>query len=302
MSSNKVEKDTKAGALQDTDCTCETGGALQDTDCTCETGGALVIGLTGGIGTGKSTAAKYLLEAELPAGFGAGGPTAAATGPATKTAHDTGPALVHVDADAISRQLTVKEPGVTNPVLEEIRDAFEKAGAEENSAGDAVPEDTSVSEGASVPEDDAVHVLREDGSLDRATMASLVFADPEKKKLLEDILFRHIIREIHRQIDEAGKAGRPVLLDVPLLFESGLDSLCDYVIALSVDEDVRIGRVVARDGCNEEDVRARIRNQMSDEERRARADFVVENSGSREELFRQLDEVLADIGASSATQ
>ena len=250
MSSNKIEIDTKTGEPQETDCARETGGAL-------------VIGLTGGIGTGKSTAAKYLLEAELPVGFGAGGLTSAVTAPA----------LVHVDADAISRQLTVKEPEVTNPVLEELRDAFEGAD---------------------------IHVLREDGSLDRAAMASLVFADPEKKKLLEDILFRHIIQEIHRQIDEAGKAGRPVLLDVPLLFESGLDSLCDYVIALSVDEDVRIGRVVARDGCSEEDVRARIRNQMSDEERRTRADFVVENSGSREELFRQLDEVLAEIGASTA--
>ena len=273
MSSNKSEKDTKAGAPQETDCARETGGAL-------------VIGLTGGIGTGKSTAAKYLLEAELPAGFGAGDLTSAVTAPA----------LVHVDADAISRQLTVKEPGVINPVLEEIRDAFEKAGADRDSEGD------SVLEGDSVPEDASVHVLREDGSLDRAAMASLVFADPEKKKLLEDILFRHIIKEIHRLIDEAGKAGSPVLLDVPLLFESGLDSLCDYVIALSVDESVRIGRVVARDGCSEEEVRARIRNQMSDEERRTRADFVVENSGSREELFRQLDEVLAEIGASSATQ
>ena len=203
-------------------------------------GAALVIGLTGGIGTGKSTAAKYLFEAA--------------------------PALVHVDADAISRQLTVKEPGVSNPVLEEIGKAFEGG-----------------------------QVLREDGSLDRAAMAALVFADPDKKKLLEDILFRHIISEIRRQIDQAGRAGRPVLLDVPLLFETGLDSLCDYVIVLSADEDVRIRRVVARDGCSEEDVRARIRNQMSDEEKKARADFVVDNSGTREDLQCQMDAVKEEI-------
>ena len=202
---------------------------------------AAVIGLTGGIGTGKSTAAAYLLKAE--------------------------PALVHVDADAISRQLTVKEAGVDNSVLEEIGDAFGK-------------EDK---------------VLREDGSLDRAAMAGLVFADPDKKKLLEDILFRHIIKEIHDRIHEAGEDDRPVLLDVPLLFESGLDSLCDAVIVLSADEDVRIHRVVARDGCSEEEVRARIRNQMSDEEKRAKADFVVDNSQGLEELQGQLDSVLEEI-------
>ena len=202
---------------------------------------AAVIGLTGGIGTGKSTAAAYLLKAE--------------------------PALVHVDADAISRQLTVKEAGVDNSVLEEIGDAFGK-------------EDK---------------VLREDGSLDRAAMAGLVFADPDKKKLLEDILFRHIIKEIHDRIHEAGEDDRPVLLDVPLLFESGLDSLCDAVIVLSADEDVRIRRVVARDGCSEEEVRARIRNQMSDEEKRAKADFVVDNSQGLEELQGQLDSVLEEI-------
>ncbi len=216
---------------------------------------AAVIGLTGGIGTGKSTAAAYLLKAD--------------------------PALVHVDADAISRQLTVKEAGVDNPVLEEIGEAF-------GSIGDEGPNGEP---GGQAP----VRVLREDGSLDRAAMAGLVFADPDKKKLLEDILFRHIIREIYDRIHEAGEEDRPVLLDVPLLFESGLDSLCDAVIVLSADEDVRIHRVVARDGCSEEEVKARIRNQMSDEEKRAKADFVVDNSQGLEELQGQLDSVLEEI-------
>ncbi|MBQ9016403.1 MAG: dephospho-CoA kinase [Firmicutes bacterium] len=214
---------------------------------------APVIGLTGGIGTGKSTAAEYLLEAGLP--------DAPARG------------LVHVDADAISRQLTVKEPGAANPVLEEIGKAFGGAG------------------------DNTRPVLREDGSLDRGAMAALVFSDPDKKKLLEDILFRHIIAEIHRQIEAAGEAGSPVLLDAPLLFESGLDSLCDSVIVVTADEDVRIERVMARDGCSEDEVRARIRNQMPDEDKRARADYVVDNSGSLEELQRRLDGVLQAIGA-----
>ncbi len=202
-----------------------------------------VLGLTGGIGTGKSTAAGYLASR----------------------------GLIHIDADAISRKLTEKVPGEDNPVLEEIERAFEGADSEDSG------------------------VLREDGSLDRKKMAELVFADPDQKKMLEDILFRQIIGEIRRRIDAAG-AGDLILLDVPLLFESGLDCLCRKVIVLTAEEAVRVQRVMERDGCSEEDVLARIRNQMPEEEKCARADFVVDNSGSREELAARLDQVLEDLG------
>lgn len=208
-----------------------------------------VIGLTGGIGTGKSTAAKYLVSR----------------------------GMVHIDADAISRQITEKDPDTPNPVLEEIGLAFDtNPGASPDSSG-------------SDPQ-----VLREDGSLDRQAMAQIVFSDPAKKKLLEDILFRHIIREIHRQIDAA--QGQSVLLDVPLLFESGLDSLCDKVIVVKAEPQVRIRRVMERDGCSAEDVEARIRNQMPEEEKIARADFAVDNSSTRQDLERQLDQVLLQLG------
>lgn len=208
-------------------------------------GTPFILGLTGGIGTGKSTAAGYL----------------AAKGP------------VHIDADAISRQLTEKKPGVINPVLDEIGRAF---GAGED-----------------------ISVLREDGSLDRAAMARLVFRDPKKKELLEDILFRHIIAGIHRQIDAAAaeRAGM-ILLDVPLLFECGLDSLCDKVILLTADHDVRVRRVMERDGCDAASVEARIRNQMPDEEKIPRADFIVDNSGTRRHLQNQLDRILDSLADS----
>lgn len=201
-----------------------------------------VLGLTGGIGTGKSTAARYLVSK----------------------------GLIHIDADAISRKLTEKVPGEANPVLEEIGIAFD--GADPDGSG----------------------VLREDGSLDRKKMAEIVFADPDKKQMLEDILFRHIIAEIRRRIDAAGE-GDLILLDVPLLFESGLDCLCDKVTTVTADETVRVQRVMERDGCSEEDVRARIRNQMPEEEKTARADFVLNNSGAREELHEQIDRILAEI-------
>lgn len=204
-----------------------------------------IIGLTGGIGTGKSTAAEYLASKGLQ----------------------------HVDADAISRQLTRKVPGIPNPVLEEIGRAFEGSPGAEHGAS----------------------VLREDGSLDRAAMAAIVFSDPDRKKLLEDILFRHIIAEMDRQIEEARGAGRHVLLDVPLLFESGLDSLCDRIIVLTADEGTRVKRVMQRDGCSEEDVLARIRAQMPESEKCARADFIADNSGSIKKMQERLDDVLSCI-------
>ena len=202
--------------------------------------GKLVIGLTGGIGTGKSTAAEYLVSK----------------------------GMTHIDADAISRKLTEKIPDEENPVLIEIGEAFAPA-----------------------------PVLREDGSLDRKAMADIVFHDPARKKLLEEILFREIMAEINRRIDEAEGM---ILLDVPLLFETGLDSLCDRVILITADRDTRIRRVTQRDGCSPEDVEARIRNQMSDEEKAAKADAVVDNSGSREDLYGQLDEIIRGLKPQAA--
>lgn len=202
-----------------------------------------VIGLTGGIGTGKTTAAEYL---------------------ASK-------GMLHIDADAISRAITAKEEGVPNPILEEIGGVFGSAG----------PFGTAGTE-----------VIRPDGSLDRAAMAGLVFSDPEKKKVLEEILFTGIIKRIRQQIDEAD---RPVLLDAPLLYESGLDGICDDVILITADPEVRIARVTARDGCSPEDVMARMRNQMPEEEKKKRADYIADNSSDLEHLRERLDAIAEEL-------
>ena len=125
-----------------------------------------IIGLTGGIGTGKSEAAKFL------ASLGA----------------------VHLDADAISHELT--EPG--GEALEPIRAEFGEG------------------------------VFHEDGTLDRQALAQITFSDPARKRALEAILHPRIQRDIMRGIDRAAEEGaKVVILDVPLLFETGMDALCD---------------------------------------------------------------------------
>lgn len=207
----------------------------------CDTGktaASFVLGLTGGIGTGKSTAAAYL----------------------------TSRGFTHIDADQIGRDLT--RPG--SPVLAVLEETFGKSRAH--------PDRTSL--------------LLKDGSLDRAGLAGIVFADPHQKARLDGIMFAEILCIIRERI---GAAEGPVLLDAPLLFESGADTLCDAVLLVTADGEARIRRVMARDGASREDVLARIRSQMSDAEKRQKADLVVDNSGSREELFCRLDEALQTL-------
>ena len=191
------------------------------------------VGITGGIGSGKSTAAKYLSEK----GF------------------------YHIDADAISRALTA--PG--GRALGDIRAAF----------GDGV--------------------FRPDGTLDRAALASVVFSSADRRRVLEGILHPMVLDGVTRELRNAALAGKPALLDVPLLFESGMDRLCDEVWTVTCPEDTRVARVCARDGLSESDVRSRIRSQMSDAEREKRSARAIPNDAGRDELINRLDEALLSL-------
>ena len=169
-----------------------------------------IIGLTGGIATGKSTAAQALRS------FGA----------------DV------IDADAISRAATM--PG-----------------------GSAAPA-----------------VLEAFGTLDRKAIAGKVFADPEARRRLEAIVHPIVRAEMARRI---GESRAPVcVLDVPLLFESGMETMVDEVWVTWVPGDEQLRRVRVRDGLDEDAARARIASQMPTEEKIRRADHAVDTSGSFE--------------------
>jgi len=197
-----------------------------------------VLGLTGGIGTGKSTAAEFL----------------------------KGIGFAHVDADKISRGLTADG----SPMLAILDGVFGPKG-EMGISGK--------------------HILDENGSLDRKGLASIVFVDEKKKDKLDEIMMSSIIDEIDRQIEFHKKQGTAagILLDAPLLFEAGLQDRCDKVLLMIADINIRIKRVCARDNTTENDVRNRIANQMSDEEKITMADIIVDNSGSREDLIYNLE-------------
>ena len=141
-------------------------------------------------------------------------------------------------------------------------------------------------------------VVRQDGTLDRRALAAAAFATPENAQKLNAVTHPAILRETarRRQALAADPAVRAVLLDAPLLFESGLDRQCDRVIAVIAPEEVRLDRIRRRDGLPEEAVLRRFLRQQPEEFYTSRADLVLDTGGGQplaalvQQAKRQLEE------------
>jgi dephospho-CoA kinase len=190
-----------------------------------------MIGLTGGIGSGKSTVAALLVAR----------------------------GAVVVDADAIARQ--VVEPG--SPALEKLVERF---GAD---------------------------ILAADGTLDRAALAAKAFVTDEEKQALEAITHPAIGEEFLRQVAAAGD-DKIVVHDVPLLVESKRGLEYAAVIVVEAPRELRLERLESR-GVARDDAERRMAMQATDEERRAVATYVVDNSGDLAALEAQVDKIWADL-------
>jgi dephospho-CoA kinase len=191
-----------------------------------------LVGLTGGIGAGKSSVSARL----------------AARG------------AVIVDADAIVREVQARG----TPVFEAIVERFGPG------------------------------VVAPDGQLDRAGLAAIVFNDPDALKELNGLVWPAVGEEVVRRVDEQRGTDRVVVLDVPLLVESGRDS-ASGVIVVDTPPDVAVARLRRDRGMTEEDARARMARQVSREDRLAKADFVIDNSGPQEALDEAVDRAWAWI-------
>jgi dephospho-CoA kinase len=137
-------------------------------------------------------------------------------------------------------------------------------------------------------------VITASGELDRAALAGLVFNDPERLKELNKLVHPPINREIARRTLEHRATDRVVLLDIPLLVEGGdrrYNTAANVVVDTPVD--VAVERLVTHRGMSEADARARMARQVSREERLAKADRVIDNSGPPEALEAQLDDLWA---------
>jgi len=188
-----------------------------------------VLGLTGGIGSGKS--AVGLMFAQLGADL--------------------------IEADQLARD--VVEPG--EPALAEILEAF------------------------------GPDILRSDGRLNRSKLATIIFADPGARARLNAITHPRIKERMDAEV--AARMAQPgvLILDIPLLYENDRDRSVERVIVVWVDRETQLRRLQERDGLSAEEARRRVAAQMPLDEKRARADHVIDNTGTREQTRAQVEAI-----------
>jgi len=126
-------------------------------------------------------------------------------------------------------------------------------------------------------------ILHPDGTLDRQAVAAIVFHDKERLDELGKIVHPRVREEIFRRVVEQSETDNVVILDIPLLAESGWEGILGTIV-VDLDPEVAIARLVEHRGFDEADARARISNQASREERVAKATWVIDNSGAPTEL------------------
>lgn len=138
-------------------------------------------------------------------------------------------------------------------------------------------------------------ILDDKGCLDRSVLASIVFGDAEKEKinLLNKITHAYVIEKTKELINLYRAEGkRAVLLDVPLLYESGMDAMCDFCVAVLADQETRAKRIMERDGLTKEKARERIEAQPKDEFYLSRAAYCLYNDADIRALENQVRDVL----------
>jgi dephospho-CoA kinase len=188
----------------------------------------MIIGLTGGIATGKSQSAKCF------AALGA----------------------YIVDADVLSRKLTAKQ----TPALKELVKIF------------------------------GCDILYSNGILNRKKLARLIFSSKRAKLQVEKVLHSHITERINKIISRKINQYN-IVIDAPLLFEVGLDAICDKTVVVWVPYDTQLKRLALRDNLNADDIKKRINSQMHIEEKVKLADFVIDNTGSKKDLKNKINDL-----------
>ncbi|WP_165064607.1 dephospho-CoA kinase [Marisediminicola senii] len=140
-------------------------------------------------------------------------------------------------------------------------------------------------------------VLAPDGSLDRAALGAIIFADPDRRAALNGIVHPEV-RRLSRERMDAAFAVDPdaiVVYDVPLLVESGALSTYDLIVVVDAPEWVRQERLETLRGMSTDDARRRIHSQSTDAERRAIADVTIDAGGTVEQTLAQVDELWASL-------
>jgi dephospho-CoA kinase len=137
-------------------------------------------------------------------------------------------------------------------------------------------------------------ILTDDGHLDRARLGALVFADPERRAALEAIV-HPLVRARAVELEQAAPPGAIVVHDIPLLVETGQAGDFDAVVVVDVPEELQVARAVRERGWSEDEARARVVAQGSRSERLAVATYVVDNTGTLEDLRHRVTEVFEEL-------
>ena len=139
-------------------------------------------------------------------------------------------------------------------------------------------------------------IITAEGKLDRAQLAKLAFADTAVRQDLNRIVHPAIATLADQTLQQLRDAGHPLIIyEAPLLFEAGAESRVDAVLMVRIDPDLQRQRLRQRDDLSDAEITARIAAQMSQEEKVARADYVIDNSGSHEATHAQVKELFHQL-------
>ena len=172
--------------------------------------------------------------------------------------------FLHVDADAVYHEITSND----TPCLRAMAEAFGE------------------------------NIISPSGSLDRRALSAIVFAEGGKEKLLllNSITHRYVLEEIRHRISMAEGDYIGAVVDAPLLFESGFDAECGFIVAVLAPYEVRLARIMARDGLPEERARARLNASHSDDFFREKSHAVLVNDGRIPPPEAEVDRLLNEWG------
>ena len=192
-----------------------------------------IVGLTGGISSGKSTVSSYLKQLKIPV----------------------------IDADEVARK--VVEPNTQG--AKEIRKAF------------------------------GSDVFEEDGSLNRQKLGALIFSNAENRQKLDELLQPLIKIMILDEIEAYRQKGeKMIVLDLPLLFEKQYEELCEEIIVVYVPKELQLERLMRRNQYTKQEALSRIDSQLSIEEKRKRATVLLDNQGTIQQLYQQVEQWLVE--------
>ena len=187
----------------------------------------MIVGLTGGIGSGKTSASNQFMALGIPV----------------------------IDSDVIAREVVL--PG--QPALSAISEHFGTA------------------------------IIQDDGQLNRAALRQKIFQDNHEKQWLESLLHPLIRERTINQLTEASKGKPYIILSSPLLLETDQHTLCDVIVIVDLLEQQQVERATRRDKNSTEQIKCIIAAQISREERLTRADYILDNSGSYDQLIEQVN-------------